>query len=286
MTPVSTSNDNPPMCFDREILIQAEQLKSLGLQWTPQIGAFVWDRHEMISAPSPFPNRVYFILSMQRFLKIFNNTETMVTHLIWVPTAFQAIEICRALGSFPRQTLDGDVESNAYSGKALLLNLYAGIRVALERTLDQDPLSNFQKLESKDDQWIQAVMQAELGRLTQLPQPIQSRIWDVYRQVGQAYLGWLRIQGGHPVTWQPVETHFEPGMLDQLNHFYSDYHKSIHEIEGIRRWVRRIRSIRPDSNPQQYQHLLVTGWSTENGHNVTGSPMDRVLDPNATSAGR
>jgi hypothetical protein len=87
-----------PMPFDKRICRQALEMKKAGLEWRPQVGAFVWDPDEVIKPVSPFPGRIYFILSLARFIDIFDTIEKMAEKLVWLPTWHQARLVCRQLG--------------------------------------------------------------------------------------------------------------------------------------------------------------------------------------------
>lgn len=78
-----------PLPISEKTLELARKLKELGLDWQPEVGHFVWDPLEVIESPSPFPMRVYFILSMKRFLSIFDSVVSMKSKLVWVPTLHQ-----------------------------------------------------------------------------------------------------------------------------------------------------------------------------------------------------
>ena len=90
--------DLAPMPFDERICRQALEMKKTGLEWRPQVGCFVWDPDESIKPASPFPGRIYFILSLARFLDIFGTIEQMAEKLVWTPTWHQARLVCRQLG--------------------------------------------------------------------------------------------------------------------------------------------------------------------------------------------
>ena len=90
--------DLAPMPFDQRICRQALEMKETGLEWRPQVGCFVWDPDEYIKPASPFPGRIYFILSLARFIDIFDTIEEMAEKLVWLPTWHQARLVCRQLG--------------------------------------------------------------------------------------------------------------------------------------------------------------------------------------------
>ena len=97
-TPFEPETDLAPIPFSTRQLALARRMKDGGLTWRPHVGCFVWDVERIVHPESPFPNRVYFILSLPRFLDIFGSLERMQEKLIWVPTWHQARLLCRGFG--------------------------------------------------------------------------------------------------------------------------------------------------------------------------------------------
>ena len=95
--PFDPQNDLAPMVFDSRVCAMALEIKRLGINWRPHVGCFVWDPEKIIKTDSPFPHRIYFILSMPRFLDIFGTADKMVAKLVWLPTWHQARMLCRQL---------------------------------------------------------------------------------------------------------------------------------------------------------------------------------------------
>jgi hypothetical protein len=95
--PFDPAKDMAPTPFDERHRLLAQRLKTLGLPFAPHVGCFVWDPHETISAASPFPDRVYFILSLPRFVDIFGSRETIAEKLVWLPTWHQARQLCEKM---------------------------------------------------------------------------------------------------------------------------------------------------------------------------------------------
>ena len=91
-------NDLAPMPFDERVCLQAMAMKKNGLVWRPQVGCFVWDPDEFIKPTSPFPGRIYFILSLARFIEIFDTMDGIAEKLVWLPTWHQARLVSRQLG--------------------------------------------------------------------------------------------------------------------------------------------------------------------------------------------
>jgi len=82
--------DLAPMPFDERICLHALEMKNSGLVWRPHVGCFVWDPNEIIKPASPFPGRIYFILSLSRFIDIFGSIDQISSKLVWLPTWHQA----------------------------------------------------------------------------------------------------------------------------------------------------------------------------------------------------
>ncbi|MBT8407635.1 MAG: hypothetical protein KJP05_09265 [Deltaproteobacteria bacterium] len=97
-TPFNSKTDLPPIPFDLRHCQAAAQLKERGLPWTPHVGCFVWDPDEIIEVTSPFPNRIYFILNLGHFLRIFGSLEKISRKLVWLPTYHQARLLCDQVG--------------------------------------------------------------------------------------------------------------------------------------------------------------------------------------------
>jgi hypothetical protein len=96
--PFNPDMDIAPIPFDQKHLQLAREMKQRGLAWKPHVGCFVWDYDEHIEAESPFPMRVYFILSLPRFITIFGSLEAIEDKLVWLPTWHQARLLAMRLG--------------------------------------------------------------------------------------------------------------------------------------------------------------------------------------------
>ncbi|MBW2410609.1 MAG: hypothetical protein JRF72_12485 [Deltaproteobacteria bacterium] len=124
--------DLAPMPFDQSICRKALEMKKCGLTWQPHVGCFVWDPDEYIKSASPFPGRIYFILSLQRFIEIFESMEQIRTKLVWLPTWHQARLICRQLGIFDEAIEEERKKGDALSAGDDLLHIYELIVKALQ----------------------------------------------------------------------------------------------------------------------------------------------------------
>jgi hypothetical protein len=97
-TPFDSAIDLAPTPFEESHCLLALRLKKAGLKWKPHAGCFVWDREGIIKVPSPFPQQIYFILNLGRFLEIFETLERMEKKLVWLPTWHQARVLAVARG--------------------------------------------------------------------------------------------------------------------------------------------------------------------------------------------
>lgn len=135
-TPFNIESDLAPIPFDRNHCEMAAQLKEAGLPWNPHVGCFVWDRDEQINVPSPFPERIYFILNLGRFLDIFGSVENITQKLIWVPTWHQARLLCAKLGIDKHEIMDTMLDENYTSIAREVLLLYKILLKKLNQTVE------------------------------------------------------------------------------------------------------------------------------------------------------
>jgi hypothetical protein len=97
-TPFDAVNDFAPIPFDHRVYEAAEQLKTAGLSWRPHVGCFVRDLEVVIPEPSPFPDRVYFILNLNHFIQRFGSIEAVAQRTVWIPTLHQCWELLSKRG--------------------------------------------------------------------------------------------------------------------------------------------------------------------------------------------
>jgi hypothetical protein len=97
-TPFDTLTDLAPTPFDERHCELAASLKEAGLPWRPHVGCFVHDPDQDIGVPSPFPNRIYFILNLGHFLRLLGTVDDVKKRLIWLPTWHQTRLLCALFG--------------------------------------------------------------------------------------------------------------------------------------------------------------------------------------------
>ena len=129
--------DFATMPFDRQICWKALEMKNCGLVWRPHVGCFVWDPEKTIKPDSPFPDRIYFILSLKRFIDIFNTIDRMADELVWLPTYHQALELYRQLTGTEGVNNKRGPEDPALSAVEELIHIYEMIINALNKKAHQ-----------------------------------------------------------------------------------------------------------------------------------------------------
>jgi hypothetical protein len=129
--PFDPEKDLAPLPFEAGHVELAKELKGLGLPWTPHVGCFVWDGDGIIEAGSPFPEKIYFILSLPRFLSIFGTIEAMREKLVWLPTWHQARLLCRKFGIEDKEIADLWASGRTVNPGDELLVIYQKLAEAL-----------------------------------------------------------------------------------------------------------------------------------------------------------
>jgi hypothetical protein len=131
-TPFNPETDLPPIPFDLRHCQAAAQVKDRGLPWTPHVGCFVWDPDEIIEVASPFPGRIYFILNLGHFLRLFGSLEEISRKLVWLPTYHQARLLCNQVGVDQKRVLAALASTENINAGDELLVLYKLILNKLE----------------------------------------------------------------------------------------------------------------------------------------------------------
>ena len=273
-----------PIPFDDRLRDLALELKNSGLPWSPHVGCFVWDHHGFISTPSPFPKGIYFILSIKRFLKIFGDVEQMKERLVWLPTWYQAMQVCQQL-QISRSEIDRDGSGKEYfAAEDELIRLYRVIAQKLKESMVARVGDHRTASDRDENDWVRRVMESELGGVTHLPFNAQRRIETVYREIAKAYLGWRRVQEHQSEDWFPQESRFDSTLLGELGHFYSDYQHQVKSLEMIRRIVDLIKASDPSKDPHTYDQLINALTNYERKEISNKSILEQLTVPIDTPA--
>jgi len=132
-------SDFAPMPFEERICLKALEMKKNNLVWRPHVGCFVWDPDEIIKPASPFPGRIYFILSLARFIDIFGSIDQIASKLVWLPTWHQAWLVYQQLAGTASVMGESRPEGITISVGEEQLHIYELIINALKTKHQQGP---------------------------------------------------------------------------------------------------------------------------------------------------
>jgi hypothetical protein len=216
---------------------------------------------------------------MPRFIKIFGSEANMQHQLVWVPTWYQAFQLCRRLGVNAVEAF-GMIDKQGFaSGADEFLRLYALIDQTLKTQLSNTSERYGPDRTADVQGWITRVMETELGSLAHLPQAVQRRVQSAYDATGRAYLGWRRIQDQRSEDWIPPETTFDARLISDMSHFYSDYQHVIQTMLLLRKKIKRILAIEPSEAPDAYQRLIDDLLADGDPESRSGQIMSHLMDP-------
>jgi hypothetical protein len=244
--------DLAPLPFDERICRQALQMKDAGLKWQPHAGCFVWDPENYIKQDSPFPNRIYFVLSVPRFIEIFGDIEKLVEKLVWLPTWHQARLLCQELGK-PVDTVSKlwQGSDNLFPGDELF-SIYQVIMNALSghsSDVPTNPQTELNKL-------CIAALSRRMGDVSALPEELTDKILHVYQQFIEAYLNILRQKEHKPLDWFPQSISIDPELADGMRHFFSDYQHITRKFFKLNQKLDQLREIDQGNQPKLYQDVF------------------------------
>ena len=74
------------MRFSEQEIQAARRLQSLGLDWEPRVGNYVFDAHDSVEPESPFQKGVYFVLNYEHFIRLLGGVERFKERMVWLPT--------------------------------------------------------------------------------------------------------------------------------------------------------------------------------------------------------
>ena len=109
----------------------ARQLRRAGLSWEPKPGNYVYDETAFCKQPSPFQERVYFILNYPYFMKAVGGVDRFKEIMTWLPTWDDARQILRSFNVSDQQILNYLREQRAIERGSERPALYEMIASAL-----------------------------------------------------------------------------------------------------------------------------------------------------------
>ena len=244
--------DLAPLPFDDRICRQALHMKVAGLKWRPHVGCFVWDPEHCIKQDSPFPNRIYFVLSLPRFIGIFGDIAKMAEKLVWLPTWHQARLLCQELGK-PLDTAAKLWQGNDSGSPGD--ELFAIYQVIIDgisghnSDVSMNPQSELDKLSI-------AVLTLRMGNVSALPQELTDKILGAYNQFIEAYLNMLRQKENKPMDWFPQTLSIDYELVDGMRHFYSDYQHITRKFLKLNQELDRLKTVAKSSQFKLFQDRI------------------------------
>lgn len=110
--------------YSDEEIAGARELRERGLNWQPAVGHYCYDESNLIDAPSPFQENVYFILDLKHFLRRSETIAALADKMTWLPDWRQTRQLLRERGVSDEAVAQRLAEKNAIAAQRELLTLY------------------------------------------------------------------------------------------------------------------------------------------------------------------
>lgn len=101
-----------------------------------------------------------------------------------------------------------------------------------------------------------AAMEHHLGDLSDLPAPLATHVREVYGDFVRGYLNLLRQKENRPRDWVPQKWTFDPGLADDMRHFFSDYQHIANAFFSVNMKIEQLRKIDPGRKSELYQQTV------------------------------
>lgn len=121
------------MQFSDEEIQLAKNLRQHGLAWVPKAGHYIYDQTGFCKQPSPFQEKVYFILNYDYFMKAVGGVERFKEIMIWLPTWYDARQLLRSCDVSDQNILDQLCNQRAIEQGKERVALYEIIASVLKR---------------------------------------------------------------------------------------------------------------------------------------------------------
>lgn len=112
------------MFFEQELIDLAKHLKSLSMEWEPEVGNYIYDANGIVKPSSPFQPQVYFLLNYDCFMQQVGGVERFRREMVWLPTWHDARKILRQLNVTDCEVQARVMDSAAIANQNELKTLY------------------------------------------------------------------------------------------------------------------------------------------------------------------
>jgi hypothetical protein len=127
------------------------------------------------------------------------------------------------------------------------------------------------KTDESMQQVVESAIESEIGSLDTLPPEVAVRLRDVYGEFLPAYVEIIRIKEGHPAHWQPARIVPDPGVVEDMLHFFSDYQDIARSFKQINRQVKNLLKIDRQVDPHRFERCVAEIVSGPDGSSLMDS---------------
>jgi hypothetical protein len=105
-------------------------------------------------------------------------------------------------------------------------------------------------------QLVAAAIESEIGSIDALPPEVAARLREVYGEFLPVYVEVIRIKQDHPAQWQPPRIDLDPGVVEDMLHFFSDYQDLARSFKQINRQVKNLLKIDRQDDPGRFERCV------------------------------
>ena len=103
---------------------------------------------------------------------------------------------------------------------------------------------------------VEGAIQSEIGRIDALPREVADLVRNVYGEFMPVYIEMIRTRDNHPQEWQPQVLVIDPEVVDDLQHFFSDYQRLSRRFKQINRQVKNLLKMDRRADPRRFQECV------------------------------
>ena len=122
---------------------------------------------------------------------------------------------------------------------------------------------------------IDGAIEAAFGNVDALPPEVGARLRDVYREFIPVYLEIIRAKDGHPADWLPQQIVFDPEVVEDMRHFFSDYQDLARSFKRINHQVQNLLKIDRQADPHRFERCVADIVSGSQGAWIMDSIVGR-----------
>jgi hypothetical protein len=109
---------------------------------------------------------------------------------------------------------------------------------------------------SRIHQASEALVKKRLGDISALPDKLVAHIFHIYNEFIGIYLSVLRQKEGKPQDWFPETLSIHPELVDDMQHFFSDYQHITKAFLKLDKQMGELRGIDKNNQPNLFRHKV------------------------------